>query len=106
MKRMRPEYTMAKAGSDLRRAVELNPKDSRLRLNCASVHCNTNRPRICLRHVDEALRLDGKLLPGSVELLTAAERRQADLLRAHATFLLSLPEKPPTTAPTTAPAQQ
>jgi len=106
MKRMRPEYTMAKAGSDLRRAVELNPKDSRLRLNCASVHCNTNRPRICLRHVDEALRLDGKLLPGSVELLTAAERRQADLLRAHATFLLSLPEKPSTTGPTTAPAQQ
>jgi len=80
----------ADAVEHLARAVELNPKDSRLRIDFARVLCGTQRLRECLRQLDEAARLDGTLAEESVAKLTPPELRRIAMLRARVRLLLEL----------------
>ncbi len=80
----------ADAVEHLARAVELNPRDSRLRIDFAGVLCDTQRLRECLRQLDEAVRLDATLPGESVAKLAPPEHGRIEMLRARARLLLSL----------------
>ena len=91
----------------LRRAVELNPKDSRLRIRCAEILIEGDSYE-APNQLEEALRLDAALPAESVERLRPAERERIDMLRARAKVLNAPSVMLPMTAPTrpaTAPAR-
>lgn len=64
------------------RAVKLNPMDFRLRIELAGMLCSAGRPRECLEQVRTAEQVESRLLSGSVEKFTPAERKQIEALRA------------------------
>lgn len=84
----------AKAAGAYIRAVQLDPRDSRLRLEAARAFCDTGRPRRALRQLEEAPRIDGQLPRDSMQRLRPHERRELGLLRDRATLLVELMRRP------------
>ena len=68
--------------ADMARAVKLNPRDHRLRLQAAGMNVRADRPGECVGELDAAERIDAGLNRESLMRFDAEERAEIRMLRA------------------------